>query len=133
MKLQRGIIILALGGSLALGGCAELGNIVGAVTGSAVSPQAVYLAANSFDVIEATATNYDKLPPCSSGTSYLCRTPSGVATVDIAIRSGISLRNQLEAYVTTNPGSLVPISNYNALLAVISTINSVVQAAGVKS
>lgn len=136
---RAGAMALALSGLLLVGGCAEfdqitsdLGNVYGAVTGSVVSPNAVYVAANSFDAAETAATGYDELPLCSATTSVACRTTSGTASVDTAIRQGITLRNELEAYVTANPGALVPVSNYNALLAVVSTINSVVQAAGAK-
>lgn len=132
--MKTRVILGAAALALMLGGCAaqlqDAGNLVGALTGSDASPNAVYIAANSFDAIEIQATAYDKLPLCSTASSFACRTTSGTAAVDVAIRQGVALRNKLEAYVEANPGALVPVSNYNALTAVITTITNIVQAAG---
>lgn len=110
----------------ALGGCASLQNVYNAATGSYVTPQDVYVAANTFDGLELAAKNYDQLPLCSANVSFACRTSAGVKTVGKAVRAGRSARNQLEGYVTANPGKLVPIANYTALTTAINTIQAYV-------
>lgn len=113
---------------LALGGCTTLQ----LATGSDVSPNAVYVAANTFDGAEAAATAYLKLPLCSANVSYACRTTAGVTAVVAAIRAGRTARNQLEAYVNANPGAVVPVSNYNALVTAVNTIQTYVATSGAK-
>lgn len=117
--------LLLLVACLALGACSTLK----LVTGSSVTPNAVYIAANAYDAAVVSATAYDKLPLCTTNVSYVCRTAATTATLDAAIRNGRSLRNQLIAYVNANPGEVVPVSNYNALVAVIGTIQTYVGAA----
>lgn len=118
--------ILLLAACLSLGACSTLK----LVTGSSVTPNAVYVAANAFDAAEVSAMNYDKLPLCPSTVSVVCRTMAVTKTLDAAIRSGRSLRKQLITYVNANPGEVVPVSNYNALVAVIGTIQSYVSSTG---
>lgn len=112
---------------LVLGACSTFKLI----TGSSVSPNAVYIAANTFDTLVISAATYDRLPLCSTGISYACRTLATVKVVDRAIRDGRALRNQLIAYVVANPGEVVPVSNYNALVSVIGTVQAYISAAGV--
>src|SRR5690348_11776583 len=54
--MKKLLLIIAV--SLSLSGCANFQNAWGIVTGATVSPTAVYIARNSFDALEATATNY---------------------------------------------------------------------------
>lgn len=129
MKMK---ILIAAAIFLSLAGCGVPPSALWAeLTGSAVSANDVYIAANIFDGLEISATSYDKLPLCVSGGTLACRTATGVKTVDAAVRAGIGLRKALLADVTANPNQTVPVSNYKALLAVISTIQSYTVPAGV--
>lgn len=102
--------------ALSLGGCATLN----AIEGATVSPTQIIVAANSFDAIEATATNYLRLPPCPQAT--VCRTQAAVSAIVPAIRAGRKARNQLEAYVSTNAPA--PVAAFNVLTTAISTLQS---------
>ncbi len=102
--LRAGALAFGLLTLAALGGCAT----AQLVTGSAVQPGLVYSAANSFDVAQSLGAAYDRLPPCTTTISLACRTASGVALVDKNIRIGRAARNQLESFVSANPGHVVP-------------------------
>lgn len=109
---------------LALGGCSALTTLQ-EISGSSVSPTQVIVVANSFDAIEATATNYLKLPACPGTASQpVCRNQAAVNIIVPAIRSGRTARSQLEAYVTANPGQAAPVSGYNTLTTAISAIQN---------
>jgi hypothetical protein len=121
-------MILAIALGLSLASCAtikaDIASIEVIASGS-VSPQKVLVAANAFDAAETTGTNYLGLPVCPQGAPA-CRTPAIVAIVVKSIRSGRSARNQLEAYMTAHPGSVVPVSYYNALATAIKAIQNAV-------
>jgi hypothetical protein len=122
---MRQLIGLAL--LIPLGGCTDPFSTIEAAFGVAtgnVPASSVYVAANSFDVAQSSAKVYISLPLCTTGGPVACRTQAATLAVDKAVRSGRSLRNQLEAYVNANPGATVPVSNYNALLATITTIQT---------
>jgi hypothetical protein len=119
MKLLLGVV-LAIG----LSSCATINNLETIASGS-VSPQQVYIAANSFDAIEATATQYLKLPLCPQG-SPVCRTQLSSQTVYNNVKTARSARNALEAYMNANPGASVPVSNYNVLVTSVQTLNALV-------
>lgn len=93
--------------AFALAGCAqqiaEFKTAYSAVTGNIVTPQQVIIAANAFDAIKGTATNYLRLPKCPAAA--VCRTPSASAQVIAAIRTGTSDRNQLKASLRSTPGA----------------------------
>ena len=112
--------------ALSLGGCATFQKDWGALTGASVSPEAVLVAGNTFDALEATATNYltfckanRALPVCAS---YV----SARKQILPAIRSGRAARNNLEAFLQNNPGKLGPTGLYNALTSAIATIQNVI-------
>jgi hypothetical protein len=101
------ILILALAASL--GGCASLQKLEGAfqtVTGNVVTPQAVFIAINAFDAVEATAKNYINLPRCGTGPT-VCRDPAITASVIKYVRAGRTDRNQLKAALRANPSANV--------------------------
>ena len=132
MKMKNLIVVFSLAfASLSLAGCASLSSFFSEVTGSYVSAKTVYLTGNVFIGLEKAATAYDRLPLCVSGGTLACRTVAGRNAVDKAVRAGDKLVDKLYAYVDANPGELVPVSNYNALLAVISTIESYTGTPGV--
>ena len=98
--MKRLLIICAV--ALSLGGCAaikQLEDIVGAVAGTTVSPQQLYIAANAFDATKITATGYFNYcrthlatDPCAAGNRRL---------VLKYVRSGTAARNQAETYLET--------------------------------
>jgi len=122
MKKLAAILLL----TLSLGGCAFLQNAYSVATGASVTPQQAYIAANAFDTVEASATQYLQLPACGATASKLCRTSAGVTAVVKAIRIGRQARNSLEAAVTSSNGAPVSASLYAALTAQTSTLQSII-------
>lgn len=111
-----------------LGGCAQIHKaetFFTAVTGKIVTPQQVIIAANAFDAVKATATNYLRLPRCPA--AQVCRTPSTTPKIVSAIKAGTSARNQLEAALRANPGAnLTLVDVYNALRDATSRLAALV-------
>lgn len=120
-----------------LGGCAlfqKLDNAFQVLTSASVSPQAVVVAVNSFDALEATATRYLRLVKCNGANGPVCRDPVISAKVIDAIQKGRIARNNLEQFANTHPGQLGSQGLYDALQTTISTIQDVlpsIQATGV--
>lgn len=102
----------------ALAGCATIATL----EGTTVSPTQVVVAANAFDAVEATATNYLKLPLCPG--AVVCRTVAGVKAIVPLIRSGRQARTAMEAYVTANPGQAVPVTLYDTTMTAVSALQS---------
>lgn len=116
---MRKIAFLAL--ALALGACAQLKTIEGVytyVSTATVSPSNVYIAANAFDAVEATATQY--LLGCRA-KKFTC-TASARRTIIRAVRSGRAARNQLETYLQQSVPA--PSAVYNTLIAAINQLNA---------
>lgn len=121
---RNAILVLAL--SLSLGGCADFNKLQEsfiAATNITVSPKAVYVARNTFDALEQTATNY--IVSCN-------RAPSGPACSTVAIqqiiplvRSGRVTRNQLTAYVKMHPDAIGAQGLYDALIDVTGAIKKI--------
>jgi hypothetical protein len=111
-------------GSLALGGCAaelqKLQTVYSVVTQTSVPPTTIIVAANSFDALEATATQY--LSYCKANLTTSACSATNRRTVIQAVRAGRAARNQLETYVTNNTNA--PSAIYNALVAAINTLNT---------
>jgi predicted small secreted protein len=129
--LRKLLVLAALAAPLA--GCSTIQGIENDImttftlaTGQTISPQAVIIAANGFDAIEITATNYLNLPTCNGSAVTVCKTPATVVTLVTAIRAGRAARNQLEGYMTANPGVPAPISPYNVLITAINTLQGIV-------
>lgn len=108
--------------ALSLGGCAQLTNAYNALNGATITSQQVYIAANAFDAIEASATQYLRLPVCGSTTP--CRNAGATNTIVAAVRAGRLARNALEAAVNANPGAPV---NAN-LMATLTSSTSALKA-----
>jgi len=122
MIRKLGYLGAVIGLSVTLGGCPQITNDWNAITGSAVSPTAVIVAGNSFDALEATATNYLRLKKCSSASGPICRDPKATAMIIPAIRSGRAARTNLEQFMVNNPGKLGDQGLYNALQTAITTL-----------
>lgn len=123
--MKRLLLVAAL--ALGIGGCAQLNTLYQTATtlsDASVSPTAVIVAANSFDAIEVTATNYLTLPKCPKAT--ICRDPQATKVLIPAIKSGRIARNNLKAFLRTHPGQLGSKGLYDALNASITTIQGVI-------
>ena len=123
-------LALVLCTTLALGSCAQLQNAYDTVTGASVSPAAVYVAVNSFDAVEATATNYLQLSKCVVAGPTVCRSPAATKQIIPAVRSGRVARTNLEQFLKDNPGKLGPTGLYNALTSTTSTLQTIMQQYG---
>ena len=118
-------IVLVVSLAFALAGCAQLTNAYNVLTGTSVSPTAVYVAANAFDAVEATATNYLRLRRCSASSGPVCRDPKVSSQLIPAVRAGRIARNNLEAFMKAHPGQLGPTGLYDALTGATATIRSI--------
>jgi hypothetical protein len=123
--MKRLIPVLLL--ALALAGCASnpFTKVWSTITSATVDPTTVVVASNSFDALEATATNYLKLVRCNGTNGPVCRNPAATAKIIPAVRSGRVARNNLEQFLKDNPGQLGPSGLYNALVASINTLQGV--------
>lgn len=119
-------------GAISLGGCAselqKLHTVYSIVTETTVSPSTIIVAANSFDALEATATQY--LTYCKANLTASACSADNRRTVIKAVRAGRAARNQLETYVTNNTAA--PSAIYNTLVAAINTLNTSAAAGGLK-
>lgn len=122
--MKRTIFILAF--VLTLGACANLQNAYNTLNGTTVSPTAVYVAANAFDAVEVTATNYLKLKKCTGTNGPVCRSPVATKQIIPAVRSGRVARTNLENFMAQNPGALGPAGLYNALTSATATLQAIV-------
>lgn len=117
-------IISAVIIATSLAGCAgelsRLRAVYTIVTEATVSPQAVLVAANAFNAIEGTATQY--LIYCKSNLSTSVCSASNRRGVIKYVRTGRAARNQLESSIETN--SSAPSAIYNTLVAAINFLNS---------
>lgn len=116
-------LLLAATLALSLGSCAEFDNTWGIVTGSTVSPTAVYVARNSFDALEATATNYISF--CKSHPPTPGCSKTVIAKLIPAVRSGRVARNNLTAFQKAHPGQLGPTGLYDALISATNTLQAI--------
>jgi hypothetical protein len=121
--MKRLILIAAL--ALSLGGCAQLAKIQSAyqvVTNTTISPKAVYIARNTFDALEQTATNY--IVQCNALPGPLC-SKQAIQQIIPLVRSGRVTRNQLTAYVKAHPDAIGSEGLYDALNYTIDTIKQI--------
>lgn len=126
-------IILAIALAALLGGCATLARIDAgwqAVKSSTVSPAAVVVAANTFNALEATATNYLRLKKCTGANGPICRDPAVTAKVIPAVRAGRAARDSLIAFQKAHPGALGDQGVYDALQSSIGTLTSIINTYG---
>ena len=119
---MRKFILVAV---LLLGGCTQLQNAWQTVTSASVTPTTVIVAANTFDALEATATNYLRLPKCTGSNGPVCRDRAATAQIIPAVRAGRVARANLEQFFKDHPGQLGPQGLYDALTASITTLQSV--------
>lgn len=99
-------------------------NIFTAATTASVDPEAIIIAANTFDGLQATAKNYLRLRRCSATSGPVCRQPSVTPAIVKAIRAGRDARNRAVAFVKTHPGQLGPQGVYDALQGAVAQLQS---------
>jgi len=116
-------LLLAFAVGLSLAGCAQLQSTWNVVTGASVSPAAVYVARNSFDALEVSATNYISF--CKKAPTTQGCTKSAINALVPAVRSGRVARNNLTQYLKDHPDAIGAAGVYDALVAATSTLQSV--------
>ena len=119
MKKIFAVVALAL----SLGACANFQSAIGTITGATVSPRLVYIAENSYDAIEVTATGYLRIcharmttPGCSS---------TAIAKLIPAVRSGRVARSNLNSFMKAHPDALGATGLYDALVTATNTLQAV--------
>jgi hypothetical protein len=110
-------------GFMALGGCST----VGTVLTPQVTPSQAYVLANSFDVIEASATVYQKLPSCAATTVSVCKKPEVSAKVKALILAGRKIRDNLESAAVDANGQPISSGLFNDLATNIDSIKMLIQ------
>lgn len=120
---MKKIIIICL--ALSLSGCAGITRLIDSATSVTVSPQSVVIAANSFNAIEATATNYLHLTRCDKTTSKVCRDKAVTAILIPAVLNARKARNDLVAFQKAHPGELGTQGLYDALQLAITTLTGI--------
>lgn len=125
--MKRLALILLI--SLGLSGCAALTKLEAVYTdlsGSTISPQNVYIAANAFDALKVTATQY--FVYCRTHLTVTVCSAANRRTVLTFVRSGTAARNQLETYLVA--GTAAPAQIYQTLMAAVNGLKSSASAQG---
>jgi len=125
--MKRLFIIAAL---VMLAGCAQLKNAYDTVTGATVSPKLVIVAANAFNAVEATATNY--ISYCAPNPSPAGCSDTAIKQMIPAVRSGRDARNALETFMKSHPDAIGAQGLYDALVSATGTLNAIVAEYDVK-
>jgi hypothetical protein len=121
------ILLLMAAGLMVLPACQALK----AVTGATVSPTAVVVAANAFNAVKATATNY--IAYCTPNPAPAGCSDAAIKKLIPAVRAGTDARNSLEQFQAEHPGELGDKGVYDALTTATDTIKAIVAEYGVKS
>ena len=99
-----------------------------AVTSATVSPQAIILAADAFDVVKITATNYLRTKRCTGTNGPVCRDPALTKTIASAVNNGTDARNTLKQFLRAHPGHLGDQGVYDALTTATATLTKLLAA-----
>jgi uncharacterized protein YceK len=113
-------LLLSITMALALSGCASLQTAWSVITSAAVTPQQIIIAGNTFDGLEATATQYLVYCKANVGTPQCALSIRQKVVADV--RAGRVARNALEPYVTS--GTAGPAAIYNTLVASITSLQA---------
>lgn len=124
MKLLRHVV-LAVALALPVGACSTVQQAWNVATSAEVPAQAVVVAANSFNALEVTATNYLRLPKCGKTPSVVCRSPTVSAKLYPLVRSGRKARDAALQFLDTHPGQLGDKGLYDALITSINVLQVV--------
>src|SRR6266436_7253098 len=122
--MKRLALVLAL--ALTLSACANLKTAYQVITEASVSPTQIIVAANAFDALEGTATQY--LVYCKANLITTICSADNRRGVIKWVRTGRAARNQLETYIASNTTG--PAAVYNTLIAAINQLNLTPAASG---
>ncbi len=128
--MKKLLAIIAI--SLTIGGCAGLTRtfetVQNAVTAAenAVTPQQIYIAANAFDAIKVSATNYLLLKRCPQNAPF-CRDPAVTKKLVPLIRAGTVARNNAVTWARANPNGFADVSLYEKLTSITGTIEEMMR------
>jgi len=115
---MRIILVTAL--ALSLGACSTL-STVQQVTTATVPASAVIPAANAFNILKGTATNYGRYCITNAMPEPICSASNRRLVVKF-VRTGTGARNQLQASLTN--GQPAAASVYNILVAAIQGLQA---------
>jgi hypothetical protein len=107
--------LLTVGLIISLSGCVTSQTAI-------LTPQQVFVAANTFDAMETSAKNYLRLPLCPTVT--VCRTQVVSVSLTNSVRVARRARNQLEAFINANPGSTIPVNLYQTVATAVSALQN---------
>lgn len=116
-------LLLASAIGLTLTGCAtlqKLQTVWTTINTATVSPKTIVVAANAFDGLEGTATNYLKY--CKANLSQPICVADNRQVVIQAVRKGRTARNQLETYIISDTPAPAPL--YNVLIGALNLLTS---------
>lgn len=112
---------LALLLALALGGCANLQGIYNLATTATVPANEVVIAANAFDALKATATNYGQYCVTQKFPQPVCSAANRRAVIK-SVNAGTAARVQLEASINTNQPAIATV--YNVLIGAVNALQT---------
>ncbi len=131
---MKKLIILALALSLGgtLSGCStpfgeritSFIETIKAGASTTVSPEAIYVAANAYDAVEVTATNYLNMKKCPTAAPF-CRSSAATKLLIPAIRSGRVARNDAIQFMNDHPGQLGSKGLYDALTTATDSVKKI--------
>lgn len=113
-----------------LSACGYL-DTLGTLGHARVTTQQVVVIGNTFNALEATATNYLRLPRCTGSNGPVCAQSAVVAQIIPAVRSGRAARDGLEDFATAHPGELGGAGLYDALESSVATLQTIFKQYGV--
>lgn len=119
-----GMLVMPIAGCAKGGFVERAHNVFTAATTASVDPQALIVAANTFDGLQATAKNYLRLPRCSTVSGPACRSPAATPFIIKTVRAGRDARNKAIAFVKAHPGQLGPQGVYDALQGAVSELQT---------
>jgi len=125
--MMKKILVIVL--ALSVGGCAFLQKVetgIQTVTSASVSPKDALIAINSFDAIEATATNYNSLRRCTGSNGPICRDPAARVPIRKFVLAGRVARNDVKQYIRTHPGQDISIKSYQDLIDATNGLNLII-------
>lgn len=131
--MKKLLVIVAI--TLTLAGCAGTrvgnffevaGNAITAAQSANITPQQIYIAANAFDAVKVSATNYLELKRCPTNAPF-CRDPAVTKKLIPLIRAGTIARNNAVTWARANPNGFAEQSLYEKLTAITSTIEEMMR------
>lgn len=114
-------LLFAASIALALGGCANLAGIYTLATTATVPAGDVVIAANAFDALNATATNYGGYCVAQHFPVPVCSKANRRSVIK-AVNSGIAAKHALEASITSGQPALSTV--YNTLIAAVNVLQA---------